>query len=390
MPSKKKKSKGKARKAAAKGVSKHGDIEEEANEQKQGTLDSHMQRLQIEDKQQAQEDALLEEAIKLAAAEKKDIEEEDVMCCANCGITEVDNVKLSICPACKLVRYCSDTCLRATCQREHRPNHKTDCKVKEAVLRDERLFQIPEGTHEGECPICFLPIPLDCSKSTLMACCSKTICYGCIFENVYHEGLEEPPDGQRCLLCRQPPPSTDEEMEKYEKERLEANDPIALCRKGKALYFGGDCKAALEYYTLAAGQGHAEAHFALSTIYREQMWKASEEKDHEKGKIACKKMIHHQEEAAMGGHPTARYNHGCDEWNRGRYGRAVRHWTIVAFQGHDGGVERLKAACEEGAVRKMDVDVAVCGYKAAIDATKSAQRDKADETLKRLRMHGLR
>lgn len=80
MPSKKKNSKGKARKAAGKSVTKHG---EEANEQKQGTLDSQMQRLQIEGKQQAHddEDALLEEAIKLAAAEKKDIEEKEK---ANC------------------------------------------------------------------------------------------------------------------------------------------------------------------------------------------------------------------------------------------------------------------------------------------------------------------
>lgn len=80
MPSKKKNSKGKARKAAGKGVTKHG---EEANEQKDGALDSQMQRLKIASKQQADddEDALLEEAIKLAVAEKKDIEEKER---ANC------------------------------------------------------------------------------------------------------------------------------------------------------------------------------------------------------------------------------------------------------------------------------------------------------------------
>ena len=92
----------------------------------------------------------------------------------------------------------------------------------------------------------------------------------------------------------------------------------------------------------------------------------------------------------MGGHPKARYNLGCDEWNGNRLERAVRHWTIAALQGHDGGVERLKAGCEKGIVRKMDVDVAVRGYQAAIDATKSAQRDKADEIQRKLRsMRGL-
>ena len=73
MPSKKKNSKDKARKAAGKGGAKYGD----GNEQKQGTLDSQMQRLQIADKQKADaddEDAMLEEAIQLAATEKQEIE----------------------------------------------------------------------------------------------------------------------------------------------------------------------------------------------------------------------------------------------------------------------------------------------------------------------------
>jgi hypothetical protein len=74
MPSKKR-SKGKGKKAAGK--------RSVDDEQQQETLDSQMQWPQIEGKQQADddEDALLEEAIKLAAAEKKDIEEKER---ANC------------------------------------------------------------------------------------------------------------------------------------------------------------------------------------------------------------------------------------------------------------------------------------------------------------------
>ncbi len=73
MPSKRKKSKAKGRKAVGKG---HTDLV--ANEQKQvETLDSQMQRLQIAGGKQEDndEEALLEEAIKLAAAEEKEIEE---------------------------------------------------------------------------------------------------------------------------------------------------------------------------------------------------------------------------------------------------------------------------------------------------------------------------
>lgn len=75
MPSKKKKNKAKGRKAAGKGGSKYAEGDA-AVEQKMGALDSQIQRLQIEEKRQSDDDeaAMLEEAIQLAAAEKKDIE----------------------------------------------------------------------------------------------------------------------------------------------------------------------------------------------------------------------------------------------------------------------------------------------------------------------------
>jgi len=48
--------------------------------------------------------------------------------CASCGIAEVDDIKLTACDAnCLLVRYCS-----GSCQREHRPQHKEECKKRVA------------------------------------------------------------------------------------------------------------------------------------------------------------------------------------------------------------------------------------------------------------------
>jgi hypothetical protein len=38
-----------------------------------------------------------------------------------------------------------------------------------------------------------------------------------------------------------------------------------------------------------------------------------------------KKYLQHLEEAAIGGHPEARFNLGAYEWNNGRYERAVRN-----------------------------------------------------------------
>ena len=93
----------------------------------------------------------------------EDLEKEGTadMCCASCGIAEVDDVTLQKCDDCDLVRYCSDKC-----QQDHRPDHEAMCKERAAVLRDELLFRQPESTHLGDCPICCLPrMPPSCRNS---------------------------------------------------------------------------------------------------------------------------------------------------------------------------------------------------------------------------------
>ena len=78
--------------------------------------------------------------------------------CASCGIAAVDDVQLKKC-ACNLLRYCG-----VDCQRDHRPLHKKLCKKRLAELRDKALFTQPDGSHLGECPICFLPLSIDSSN----------------------------------------------------------------------------------------------------------------------------------------------------------------------------------------------------------------------------------
>ncbi|KAK1735014.1 hypothetical protein QTG54_014080 [Skeletonema marinoi] len=68
----------------------------------------------------------------------------DMMCCASCGISEGDDIKLKTCTACKSARYCS-----VKCQKEHRPKHKRACKKRAAELHDEMLFKQPESAHYG-------------------------------------------------------------------------------------------------------------------------------------------------------------------------------------------------------------------------------------------------
>jgi tetratricopeptide (TPR) repeat protein len=286
----------------------------------------------------------------------------DMMCCASCGKAEVDNIKLKICTACKLVKYCS-----AACQKNHRPQHNKACKKRMAEIRDDRLFTQPDESHLGECPICCLPLPLDENKWRINSCCSQCICIGCEHANKEREieqGLE-----LKCPYCREPMPKTNEGIHQNLMKRMKANDSFALFKLGLSCYDEGDYEGALEYYSKAAELGDMTAHFNLSVMYYDGV---GVEKD-------IKKEMYHLEEAAIGGHPSARFNLGINEGRGGRIERAIKHFIIAAKQGHDDALEQVKKGFQMGWTSKEDYEAALRGHQAAVDATKSEQRDAAEE-----------
>jgi hypothetical protein len=181
--------------------------------------------------------------------------------CACCGIAEVDDITLRLCDGgCDLVKYCSDEC-----QENHREQHEEECKTRKAELHDKKLFTQPDGNHRGECPICFLPMPLDYKKTTFMSCCCKTICKGCEYANLkrqMEEGL-----AQRCAFCREPLPRWQEEVDKNIMKRIKKNDPDAMTHMGKKLYEEGDFGKALEYWTNSVELGDTSAHFCVGGLY---------------------------------------------------------------------------------------------------------------------------
>ena len=285
---------------------------------------------------------------------KKSSDDATMMCCASCGIAAIDDVKLKDCDGgCDLVKYCSDNC-----QENHRDGHEKECKKR---LRDKQLFTMPDGSHLGECPICCLPLPLDPKKSTMMPCCSNWICSGCCYANQMREieaGLEE-----RCVFCREPAPETDEEGERRILKRIkENNDPVAIRVMGKQLYREGKYEIALEYLTKAAELGDADAHSNLSCIVKD-----------------VEKEVYHLEEAAIGGHPGARHDLGCEEAHNRRFERAKKHFIIAAKLGYHDSLKCVKKLYADGNASKEDYAAALRGYQAAVDETKSEER-KAAET----------
>ncbi len=254
---------------------------------------------------------------------------------------------------------------------DHREQHEEECKKRAAELRDNNLFTPPEGSHLGECPICCLPQSVDIQKSTMMPCCYKRICGGCNYSNQKREfeaGLV-----QRCAFCREPVPKSQEEANKYMMKRIKKNDPAALRNMGMIRIEEGDFQGALECWTKAAELGEATAHHNLSVMYRDG---DGVEKDKEKE-------VYHLEEAAIAGHPTARYNLGCEELGNGRYERAKRHFIIAANLGHEGSLKGLKALYTDGDASKEDYANALRAYQAAVDAVKSEERGEAEEAMRR-------
>lgn len=283
--------------------------------------------------------------------------------CAFCGITGVDNIELKKCTACKLVKYCS-----VACQRNHRSQHKRICKKRAAELREELLFVQPESSHLGDCPICFIPLPLDAvntSKGAYHACCSKIICSGCVYGSrlkIAEQSLE-----QKCSFCRTPYPQDKAAADRMMKKRIAANDPFVICLAAIKCLDEGNFSDAFRYAQQAAEGGDMRGHLQLGHMYMEG-----------KGVEAdVKKAIYHLEEAAIGGHPMARYNLGRMERCQGMHERATKHFIIAANQGLDDAVEHLKEDYREGHVSKDDFGAALRAYQRAVDATKSPTREAA-------------
>ena len=200
-----------------------------------------------------------------------------------------------------------------------------------------------------------------------------------------------------CPFCRKPVPNTEREMNERRKIRSKANDPAAICFAGLEHLEKGNKNRAFEYFTKAAELGDVEAHYQLSNMYQLGL---GVRKD-------GRKSLHYLEEAAIGGHPEARNNLGVYEWSNGNFERAARHWIIAARHGYnesmkqlmkifklsrsgnEGAIERDERDDREvgqkyktGFVSKEVLDATLRAHKAAVDATKSPQREAAERRVK--------
>ncbi|KAK1734970.1 hypothetical protein QTG54_014430 [Skeletonema marinoi] len=135
--------------------------------------------------------------------------------------------------------------------------------------------------------------------------------------------------------------------------------------------------ALFEYWTKAAESGDALAHYELSCFH--QNGKGVEKNE--------KKRLYHLVEAAIGGHPGARFQLAGYEGKNSRFDRMVKHFIIAANLGHDGSIQMLKGCYKHGLVSKEDFAAALRAHQAAVDATKSPQRDVAEAFAEKFRSY---
>jgi TPR repeat protein len=155
--------------------------------------------------------------------------------------------------------------------------------------------------------------------------------------------------------------------------RIKKNDPVAMTDTAKRHYHEGDFGKALGYLAKAAALGHVEAHFLLGDLYREGKGVAGDEK----------KAVYHYELAAIGGHPDARGFLAFHEKDNGRPDRAAKHYVIAANLGCDISVKMIKDLFVQGIVSKDDYAAALRAYQAAVNETKSTEREEAEAYSKR-------
>ena len=262
----------------------------------------------------------------------------DITECAACG---KGGDGLKACTACKLVKYCN-----ATCQKEHRPMQKNECKKRAAELHDEALFKQPTPAfYLEDCPICMLPLPFE-GETTYQPCCGQLICNGC----VYAVNSEvDSTDQSLCPFCRAPAVISSEQRIKRINKRMEADDAQAI-------------------HTLGSYYQHGEEGLPQNYEKAFELW-------HRAGKLGTnlgtcihnghgaernmKKAKHYYELAAMGGDISGRHYLGTFEAQKGKMNRAVKHWMIAAGAGHDESLEKIKSSFMIGCVTKDDFETAL-------------------------------
>ena len=231
-----------------------------------------------------------------------------------------------------------------------------------------------------ECPVCFVPLPLDDKESTYCLCCGKSICTACTMEtlrainviNVKRAKEKLPPLANSCSFCRSTRTSTTESQfeERVRKGDDEAAISLALkYRDGDAdMNIPKDEAKTLELFHYAADNlGSLAAMSKLGTLYSDGEHGAP--KDRMKGRK-------YLEDAVKMGDVCARNTLACVEAESGNIKLAIRHWKLAAAAGDTVSTENLWKCFYKGALEKAELEETLRAYKEGYDSMSSEERER--------------
>ena len=245
---------------------------------------------------------------------------------------------------------------RAAALREIQPRLDALIAKLEEELRDVELFGPLE--EREECPICFVPMPLETSEWSHAPCCGKTLCCACAITS----GAK---GHNNCEFCRAPILRVgidDEALCQQLRNRVESGDAMAMFELATCYEKGihgvqKDDIAAIKLLIQAAELGNIEALCDLADKHlldkelevrttKEQALKLTKEQALKLAKAAAKK-------GSVRGHEIL----GGLEFEKDNFGtlaQALRHFIHAAIGGNKRSFDILRQTRDQSGVLDQD------------------------------------
>ena len=254
-------------------------------------------------------------------------------------------------------------------------------KKLEEELKDVELFgPLPK---REDCPICFLPIPLEARGVVSLTCCGKRACNGCMHQQMLVSGSISTDQCRYCCpFCRTVHRGDDDALRDYDsilektKRRIEdANDTNAMitlaeCYDNSFHGLEKDDVASLGLWLRAAMEGNAVAIGKLATEYQEE------------GRLTTDTIrgMRLTKVAAKRGMLSAHFNLGVFYSNK-EYNvkMMVKHFSHAAKGGHKNSMQNCKLLRDNGEINEDEYNKIKQEFAERIRSEWSEERQKAEE-----------
>ena len=230
-----------------------------------------------------------------------------------------------------------------------------------------------------DCPLCFVPLPVNETEYAYFVCCGRTLCSACVAETIRAGEIinkkrakkKQPPIDHTCSFCRTKPDTTGS---KYE-ERIRKGDGRAACNLALKYRDGEDSMSILKneakslelFHHAADDLGDSTAMGELGRMY----WYGEDgvETDETKGRK-------YAENAVKMGNAHARYFLGCIKAEEGNIVLAIRHWKLASAAGEEYSVQKLWEFFYKGALGKAELEKSLRAHKEAYDVVSGEARER--------------